>query len=199
VNQSRVAAVYVHSQHRSQGIGKSFEQENPMTITINPEQPDTPNAIELIAELDAVLNPNYPPESRHGYSVEKLIKQGVAFFVVYVDGGPAGCGGVQLFGLENAELIGAAYAELKHLGAAYAELKRMFVRPQFRGLGLGKRLVTHLCDYAAERGIKLLRLETGVAQTEALGLYEGMGFKRIPPFGDYRPDPLSICMEKQLD
>ena len=150
-----------------------------MTVTIQAERPDTPASRELIAELDAVLNPHYPPESRHGYSVEKLIQQGVAFFVVYHDGLPAGCGGVQLF-------------------ADYAELKRMFVRPQFRGLGLGKRLVTHLSEYAHQHGMRVLRLETGIAQTEAIALYQGFGFQRIPPFGDYREDPVSLCFEKQL-
>ncbi len=150
-----------------------------MNTTILSEKPDTEVSKELIAELDAVLMPNYPPESRHGYSVDKLIKQGVAFFVIYQDGVPAGCGGVQIF-------------------ANYAELKRMFVRPQFRGLGLGKRMVEHLSDYAKQHAIKILRLETGVAQLEALKLYEGFGFRRIPPFGNYFEDPLSICMEKEI-
>jgi putative acetyltransferase len=150
-----------------------------MIVTIQPEQPDSAISRELIAELDAVLNPHYPPESRHGYSVEKLIQQGVAFFVIFQDGAAAGCGGVQLF-------------------ETYAELKRMYVRPQFRGLGLGKRLLTHLSEHAAERGIPLLRLETGISQTEAIGLYQRFGFKRIPPFGDYREDPVSLCFEKSL-
>jgi putative acetyltransferase len=151
-----------------------------MAIVINAERPDTPVAMELIGELDGVLNPNYAPESRFGYSVEKLIQQGVAFFVVYVDGTPAGCGGVQIFGDE------------------YAELKRMFVRPQFRGLGLGRQLVNRLADYALENGIKVLRLETGNAQVEALNLYVGMGFRHILPFGVYVGSATSICMEKRI-
>lgn len=150
-----------------------------MNLTISPERPDTEVSKALITELEAILNPLYPPKSRHGYSVEKLIQQGVAFFVVRLEGAPAGCGGVQIF-------------------ADYAELKRMYVRPQFRGQGLGKRMVAHLSEYSAQHGIKILRLETGVSQTEALGLYESFGFRRIPPFGDYFEDPLSICMEKQL-
>jgi putative acetyltransferase len=150
-----------------------------MTVHIRPQQPDAAISRELIAELDAILHPLYPPESRHGYSVEKLIQQDVAFFVIDHDGLVAGCGGVQLFG-------------------TYAELKRMYVRPQFRGLGLGKRLLMHLSGYAAQHGIQVLRLETGVSQTEAIGLYQRFGFERISPFGDYREDPLSLCFEKQL-
>lgn len=152
-----------------------------MLLRIQAEPPDSPIAKALIAELDAVLEPLYPPKSRHGYSVEKLIQQEVAFFVAYLDGQPAGCGGVQLFGDE------------------YAELKRMYVRPQFRGQGVGKRLLAHLQAYAHERGLRVLRLETGVFQTEAIGLYQSFGFRRIPPFGPYFEDPVSLCMEKRLD
>lgn len=149
-------------------------------VTINQERPDTPDARALIAELDAVLAPLYPSTSRHGYSVDKLINQGVIFFVVRHDDIPAGCGGVQFFDDE------------------YAELKRMYVRPQFRGLGLAKKLLSHLQDYARAQGIPLLRLETGIHQTQAIALYERFGFQPIPPFGNYFEDPLSRCYEKRI-
>lgn len=140
---------------------------------------DSPVARELIRELDAILVPQYPAESRHGFDVEKLLRTNVAFFVVDVDGAPAGCGGVELT-------------------EGYAELKRMYVRPAFRGRGLGTLLVDHLTRHAAERGLTIVRLETGIHQTEALALYERTGFERIGPFGPYRPDPLSVFMERRL-
>ena len=84
------------------------------------------------------------------------------------------------------------------VGADYSEVKRMYVRPHFRGLGFGKLMLQHLADYARARGVGLLRLETGVHQHEAIGLYERMGFRRIPPFGAYTEDPLSLFYEKQL-
>lgn len=152
-----------------------------MQIQIDPERPDTPDAMALIAELEEILSPLYPAESRHGYSVEKLIAQGVAFFVLRHDGEPAGCGGVQLFGRE------------------YGELKRMFVRPQYRGRGLAQALLDHLAAHARAHGVPLLRLETGVHQREALRLYERAGFARVGPFGDYRADPNSIFMERRID
>ena len=74
----------------------------------------------------------------------------------------------------------------------------MYVRPQFRGLGFGKLLLNHLAAYARGRGVGLLRLETGIHQKEAIGLYEGVGFQRIPPFGPYFEDPLSLCYEKSI-
>jgi GNAT superfamily N-acetyltransferase len=152
-----------------------------MTTIIVPERPDTVDAVMLIDELEQHLAPFYPATSRHGYSVDKLIKQGVAFFVTRVDGVPAGCGGVQFFDNE------------------YGELKRMFVRPQFRGLGLAKLMLEHLEQYTREHGIKLLRLETGIHQKEAIGLYERMGYQNIPHFGEYADDPLSRFFEKQIN
>jgi putative acetyltransferase len=152
-----------------------------MTTTITVERPDSANAQALIAELEGELAPFYPSESRHGYSVEKLLAQGVAFFLIREDGAPAGCGGVQLFGSD------------------YAEVKRMYVRRPFRGLGLARQMLDHLSDYARAHGVRLLRLETGIHQKDAIRLYEGMGFQRIPPFGEYREDPLSHFYEKQID
>ncbi len=61
-----------------------------MTTIIVAERPDTADARMLIAELETQLAPFYPAISRHGYSVEKLIRQGVAFFVARQAGIPAG-------------------------------------------------------------------------------------------------------------
>jgi GNAT superfamily N-acetyltransferase len=151
-----------------------------MAAIITSERPDAPDAIALITELEAHLEPLYPSKSRHGYSVEKLIAQGVAFFVLRDDCIPAGCGGIQLFGNE------------------YGELKRMFVRPRFRGLGYGELMVDHLAEYARTRGVHLLRLETGIHQAPAIRLYERVGFQRISPFGEYKEDPLSLFYEKHI-
>ena len=151
-----------------------------MTTTIVSERPDTADAQLLIEELESHLAPFYPATSRHGYSVEKLIRQGVAFFVTRHDEIPAGCGGVQFYDGE------------------YGELKRMFVRPQFRGLGLAKLMLNHLEQYTLEHDIHVLRLETGIHQIEAIGLYEAMGYRPIPPFGEYVDDPLSRFYEKRI-
>ena len=67
-----------------------------MSVIITAEGPDTADAITLIMELEAHLAPSYPPESRHGLSVDKLIAEAVAFFLVRSNGMPAGCGGSSL-------------------------------------------------------------------------------------------------------
>ncbi len=151
-----------------------------MEATITAERPDTTDARTLIDELEAHLATLYPRESRHGYSVEKLIAQGVAFFLVRDNGTPVGCVGIQLFGTD------------------YGELKRMYVRPQFRGLGFAKLMLDHLSDYARSRRVRLLRLETGIHQHAAIGLYERAGFQTIPPFEEYRDDRLSKFYEKRI-
>ena len=74
----------------------------------------------------------------------------------------------------------------------------MYVRPQFRGRGFGRLMLNHLADYARSRQLALVRLETGIHKKAAIALYEGMGFKRIPPFADYTDDPLSRCYEKRI-
>ncbi len=154
--------------------------DHPASAIITLERPDTADAILLITELEAQLEPLYPRESRHGLSVEQLLTEDVAFFLLRSNGTPASCGGVKLFGAE------------------YGEIKRMYVRPQFRGLGYGKMMLRHLEDYARAQGVDLLRLETGVHQHEAIRLYERMGYHRIPPFGAYTDDPLSLFYEKRL-
>jgi putative acetyltransferase len=152
-----------------------------MPITIVEERPDSADAMQLITELDAHLAGHaYPQESRHAFSIDKLVREGVAFFVTRYEGKPAGCGGLKLFGRE------------------YGEIKRMYVRPVYRGLGLGKAMLERLAEYARERQVNVLRLETGIYQTEAIGLYESSGFQRRPPFGEYKDDPLSIYYEKLI-
>jgi len=148
-------------------------------ITIARERPDTADALLLIEELEAVLSPLYAAESRHGYSVEKLIRAGVHFFVARVGGAPAACGGIQFY-------------------PGFGELKRMYVRDAWRGRGLGFAVLEHLAAHARANGCSLLRLETGIHQHAAIKLYERWGFRRIPAFPPYKPDPVSVCYERAI-
>ena len=150
-------------------------------IRIKQQRPDSPEALQLLSELDVDLHRHpYPPQSRHAFSVDQLLREEVAFFVTLYDDESAGCGGIKIF------------------PSKYGEVKRMYVRPKHRGLGLGKAMLDHLAEYARKQGVDLLRLETGIYQVEAVGLYERHGFLRRAPFGEYREDPLSVYLEKQL-
>jgi len=151
-----------------------------MALTIVAERPDTLDSQTLIGELDDHLDQLYPPDSRHGFNPDKLIREGVEFFVMRYNGELVGCGGVKLF------------------AGDYAEVKRMYVRPTYRGMGFAKRMLERLEEVACQRQLPLLRLETGIYQIEAIGLYKRMGFERIGPFGEYILDPLSIFYEKRV-
>lgn len=153
-----------------------------MSIIITEVAPDSPDAVELIGELDEHLMAHpYPPLSRHAFSVDRLLREQVVFFVTRYERHLAGCGGIKMFGRD------------------YGEVKRMFVRPEFRGKGLGKAMLRKLAEYACHNGARLLRLETGIYEVEAIGLYEGFGFARRAPFGEYVEDPLSVYFEKHIE
>jgi GNAT superfamily N-acetyltransferase len=151
-----------------------------MTFTLQIEKPDKPEIVELIAQLDAHLKSLYPPASNHLLDIRTLMGENIVFLTAKEDERYVGCGALRLFKGE------------------YAEVKRMYVAPSERGKQIGYRLLSELERLASEFGLNVLRLETGIRQKEALRLYEKFGFRRIPPFGEYTDDPLSLCYEKQI-
>jgi len=149
-------------------------------ITIRQESPRQAEVERLLEALDAYQSVLYPPESNHFLDVGALAASNVRFFVARRGGEALGCGALRID------------------GAGYGELKRMFVTPAARGLKLGRRILDRLEEEARQQGLGWLRLETGIHQPEALGLYRSAGFVEREAFGDYRPDPLSVFMEKRL-
>ncbi len=144
------------------------------------ESPDQPEVIDLIAELDAYQDTLYPPESRHSLDLASLKQSHVLFAVAKNSAGHAiGCGAIVL-------------------GPEFGELKRMYVNPRGRGQGVAKKLLSQLESQAIGSGCKLLMLETGPYQHEALALYGSAGYERRGPFGDYVNDPLSVFMQKHI-
>ncbi|RBM16890.1 GNAT family N-acetyltransferase [Streptomyces sp. PT12] len=82
-----------------------------------------------------------------------------------------------------------------------AEIKRMFVVREARGRGLARRILARLEETAREAGRIRMVLETGVAQPEAIALYESSGYELLPverKFGYYREYPNSRCFAKPL-
>ena len=144
------------------------------------ESPDQPDVIALIADLDAYQDTLYPPESRHTVDLASLKRPDVLFAVARDSEGLAiGCGAIVLY-------------------PEFGELKRMYVSPGGRGQGVAKKLMALLESRAADVDCKLLKLETGPYQHEALALYASTGYERRGPFGDYTNDPLSVFMEKHI-
>jgi putative acetyltransferase len=85
----------------------------------------------------------------------------------------------------------------------YAEVKRMYTRPAVRGRGVAKAVLQRIEDEACRAGKSILRLETGIHQEAAIGLYERMAFRSRGPFGQYsamaaRNIETSLFFEKEL-
>lgn len=75
----------------------------------------------------------------------------------------------------------------------------MYVAPDVRRGGVGRGLLAEMERLAIEFGYRILRLETGNRQPEAIALYESSGFRRIAPYGCHVGDPLSVCFEKSVN
>jgi putative acetyltransferase len=151
-----------------------------VSLRIEPADPRSGAARELIAELDAHLDSLYPPENNYLLDPEALASPAVTFWIAADDERVLGCGA------------------LNRLSAGEGEIKRMYVRPAARGLGLGRRLLAAIEAEARAQGLRRLMLETGVAQPEAIGLYRAAGYTDCEPWGDYRADPLNLYLAKML-
>jgi len=78
------------------------------------------------------------------------------------------------------------------------EMKRLYVRPAFIGLGIGRALAATIIEEARRLGYRKMRLDTiADRMTEAVSLYRALGFREIPPYGDH-PEGCSLFMELDL-
>lgn len=149
-----------------------------MPISISPESPLSADSLRLLAELDAYLHGLYPSGGNPCAAPEDLAGSDAMFLVARVGGAAVGCGAVK-----------------GRLG--YAEILRLFVRGEFRWLGIGRMIMEDLEIEASRRGFSVIRLETGIRQGRAVDLYRLLGYWQRGPFGEYVADPLSIFMEKR--
>ena len=151
-------------------------------IEIIPVTAPDDGILKMVEKLDALMNGLYPPESTHLTPPEELSAGANRFFAVKVDGKLMGCGGFRVVGRD------------------YAEIKRIFVDPSARGLGLAKALLNRLESESRLLGVLEMKLETGIFQPEAIGLFERCGYTQCPVFGDYpENDSYSYFMRKTLD
>jgi putative acetyltransferase len=146
---------------------------------ITPEPFDSPDAVALRTELERELVMRYGGDLEPG---AKPSRDDVAAFLVARgdDGEALGCGA------------------LRSLGEPVCEIKRMFVRPHARGRGIGSAILEALEREALARGFRVVRLETGPLQPEAIALYARAGYREIPCFGAYAGASASRCFERRL-
>jgi putative acetyltransferase len=150
-------------------------------VVVRQESPDQPEVRRLLAQLDEYLQGLYPPESNHLLGIGELLQPQIRFLVARRDRTAYGCGAVKL------EEGGTA------------EVKRMYVDPASRGLGIGKSLMRAIEETAQRESVRTLRLETGIHQPEAIGLYIASGFREVSAFPPYRPDPFSRFFAKEFE
>jgi GNAT superfamily N-acetyltransferase len=143
----------------------------------------SPDAVRLIAALNAELQALFPEAGATHFSIThaQVEADAGAFLIAYLDDVAVGCGAV------------------RRLEGTTAELKRMYVDPAVRGRGIGRALVQALEREAGRLGMTKVVLETGTRLAPAVGLYEAMGYERIPLFGEYLASPqTSVCFGKSL-
>jgi DNA-binding MarR family transcriptional regulator/GNAT superfamily N-acetyltransferase len=142
----------------------------------------SPLATRAVDQYFAELNRRFP----NGFDAAAAraadaaaVGDGAAVFVVASsDGLPVSCGGVH------------------PLSATTGEIKRMWVHPEWRGAGLGSRLLRHLESVAVELGYQTVRLDTNGTLTDAIALYERAGYRRIARYND---NPYAqVWLEKSL-
>jgi len=151
-------------------------QIKPIEIISN----DVDSLIQLSRRYMAEL---YPPESNHQEDPQRLLKADIYFIGAYLE----------------RKLLGIGAVKKVDASPPYGEIKNLFVDPRQRGQGVSRLIMSALEQFLIDSKIMFCRLETGPGQAEAIGLYQGFGYHECPPFGDYKPDPLSVFMEKELE
>gem|GEM_PF-533384 len=141
---------------------------------------DSPQSQALVAEVQQEYVRRYggPDETR--VDPAEFAAPDGTFLVALVGGETIGCAG------------------LRRHGDGAVEVKRMFVRVEHRRRGHARRMLAALEEWARDRGATRVVLETGVAQPEAIALYESAGYLPTDGFGHYRDSPLSRSFAKDL-
>lgn len=152
-------------------------------ITTGIEPPRQDELLELLRLGGEFAHSLYPAENSFLLDISELEEPGVYVFVSRDTDGAA---------------LGMAALVMAPPEQAIAELKRLFVLESARGLGVARSLMAAVEAQARASGATRLLLETGPLHDAALALYLGLGYGRIPQFGQYIGAPDSVCMAKLL-
>jgi DNA-binding MarR family transcriptional regulator/GNAT superfamily N-acetyltransferase len=163
----------LNQEQRSRLIRAMAEVERLLTasmVDIAVEDPRSRDARwcirQYFEELDRRFDAGFDPAKGITADPDELVPPEGELVVARLRGRAVGCGA------------------LKFHRRAPAELKRMWVAPDARGLGLGRRLLATLERHAAEAGARTVRLETNRALEEAIHLYRTSGYREVAAFND---------------
>jgi GNAT superfamily N-acetyltransferase len=136
-------------------------------IEITVGRGDEPEARELVAAMEAWVNEGWgptTPDRTSTVTAEEMVPPDGAYVIVREDGRAVAGGGV------------------RRLGDGVCEIKRMFVVPDARGRGHGRRLLEALERAARDLGYRLARLDTAESMTTAMAMYRAAGYRSIPDY-----------------
>jgi GNAT superfamily N-acetyltransferase len=126
-------------------------------------------AVEAVGHYFAELDRRFPTGFDPGqgaHDAESMAPGAGIFVVATSDGRPVACGGVQ------------------EVGPGTGEIKRRWVDPDWRGAGLGSRMLRHLETEAARLGHRRILLDTNGTLVEAIAMYERAGYAHIERYND---------------
>lgn len=121
---------------------------------------------QYFAVLDERFEGGFDPARSISAEPDELTPPAGVFLVARLRGEPVGCGALKIH------------------RRSPGEIKRMWVAPHLRGLGLGRRILVELERRAAEAEVRVLRLETNRALTEAIALYRSHGYREVEAFNE---------------
>lgn len=148
-------------------------------ITVTRTTSDNPDFEKLVIELDAVL--------------AILDGEDHAFYAQF---NKSSALKTAIIAYENETAVGiGAY---KEYDSETVEMKRMYTLPEYRGKGIASKILTELELWATEENYKIAVLETGFLQTDAISLYQKLGYVISENYGQYIGVENSVCMKKKM-
>jgi putative acetyltransferase len=144
-----------------------------------------PAVQQILLEHLAHLRTLSPEGSVHALDLNALRAPEIELWTVWQNNQIMGCGALKILSTENTKS---------------AELKSMRTASLFLRQGVAQLILSHLIEQAKRHRIQTLYLETGPAPAFSadLNLYKKNGFEICGPFANYRPDPFSVFMKKNL-
>jgi putative acetyltransferase len=141
-----------------------------------------PEIAAMLEEHLEDMHASSPEDSCHALDLEGLRRPEVTFWTAWDGPVLAGCGAI------------------KRLDGTHAEIKSMRTAATFRGRGIGSQMLAHILVEARGRGYRRVSLETGAGEffAPARALYVKFGFVACAPFADYRDDPNSYYMTREI-
>src|SRR6185437_2971989 len=168
-------------------------------VSFAPTDPASPVGREVVGRYFAEIGRRFGFDAATGETEKdtKLLVPPTGVFVVAVsDGEPVACGGLHTLDALADGPIGGGLITNEPLsdgpltdgplanGQRVGELKRMWVHDDWRGAGLGSRLLRHLEDQARALGHGAVRLDTNAALAEAISMYQRAGYRPIARYND---------------